>query len=340
MENRAAVLHGIGDVRIEQRPVPEPGPHEVLIEIRSVGVCGSDVHYYEHGRIGDHVVRQPLVLGHEASGTVVGRGVQARRLPTGTRVALEPGMPCGRCQQCRGGRYNLCPAVRFFATPPVDGAFARYVLLDEDFAHPVPDSLSDDAAALVEPFSVGLWAARSAHIAPGDDVMVTGAGPIGLLAAAAASLRGASSVTVTDLNPQRLQHASAFGATAVHDSSTGPFAGSADVLLECTGHPGATRDAIAALRPAGRVVLVGMGADEIRLPLSALQDRELRVTGTFRYANTYPQAIAAAAAGRVDLDALVTHRFDLDEAEKALQVARTDPMTMKAMVRPAPEGRG
>jgi L-iditol 2-dehydrogenase len=215
----------------------------------------------------------------------------------------------------------------------VDGAFAHYVVLDEDFAHPVPDSISDDAAALIEPFSVGLWAARRAEVGPGDDVLVTGAGPIGLLAAAAASLRGASSVTVLDVNPQRLENAPAFGATAIHDSAARPFPGRADVLLECTGHPGATRDGIAALRPAGRAILVGMGADEITLPLSALQDREVQVTGTFRYANTYPEALAAVAAGRIDLDALVTHRFDLDETEKALQAARTDPTTMKAMVR-------
>lgn len=332
MSNRAAVLHGVRDLRIELRPMPEPGPHEVLVEVRAVGVCGSDVHYYEHGRIGDYVVREPLVLGHEASGVVVGQGAQARRLPLGTRVALEPGVPCGRCRECRSGRYNLCPAVRFFATPPVDGAFARYVVLHEDFAHPVPDSLSDEAAALIEPFSVGLWAARRAGVRPGDDVLITGAGPIGLLAAAAVTLAGAASVTVVDINPHRLSSARAFGATATHDSSTEPFAGSVAVLIECTGHPGATRSGISALRPAGRAVLVGMGADEITIPLAALQGREVQVTGTFRYANTYPGAIAAAAAGRVDLDALVTHRFQLDDTEQALLATRNDPSALKPVV--------
>jgi L-iditol 2-dehydrogenase len=332
VENVAAVLHGIGDLRIEPRAVPEPGPHEVLVQVRAVGVCGSDVHYYEHGRIGPHVVREPLVLGHEAGGVVVGRGAQAGRVPLGTRVALEPGVPCGRCRMCRTGRYNLCPDVRFFATPPVDGAFARYVAIDEDFAHPVPDSLGDEAAALVEPFSVGLWAAQRGGVRPGDDVLVTGAGPVGLMAATAASISGAASVTVADVNPQRLAHARAFGATAAHDPSGGAWPGSADVLLECTGAPAAARAGVAALRPAGRAVLVGMGPDEVTLPMSALQDREIRVTGTFRYAGTYPRAIAAAAGGRVDLDALVTHRFPLADAEKALQAARTDPATLKAVV--------
>jgi len=331
MSNRAAVLHGVRDLRIEPRPMPEPGPHEVLVEVRAVGVCGSDVHYYEQGRIGDYVVREPLVLGHEASGVVVGQGAAARRLPVGIRVALEPGVPCGRCRECRSGRYNLCPAVRFFATPPVDGAFARYVVLHEDFAHPVPDSLSDEAAALIEPFSVGLWAARRAGVRPGDHVLITGAGPIGLLAAAAATLAGATSVTVTDVNPHRRSAAAVFGATATHDSSAGPFAGSADVLIECTGHPQATTEGVAALRPAGRAVLVGMGAEEVTIPMSALQGREIQVTGTFRYANTYPQAIAAAAAGRVDLDALVTHRFELDDTENAL-LATNDPSVLKPVV--------
>lgn len=334
MSNRAAVLHGVHDLRIESRPAPDPGPHEVLIEVRAVGVCGSDVHYYEHGRIGGYVVREPLVLGHEASGVVVGLGAAAQRLPVGTRVALEPGVPCGRCRECRSGRYNLCPHVRFFATPPVDGAFANYVVLHEDFAHPVPDSVSDDAAALIEPFSVGLWAAQRARVRPGDDVLITGAGPIGLLAAAAAALAGATSVTVTDVRAHRLAIASAFGATATHDSASGPLDRPADVLIECSGHPRATAEGIAALRPAGRAVLVGMGADEITIPASALQGRELEVTGTFRYANTYPVAIAAAAAGRVPLDLLVTHRFDLGDAEQALLAGRQDSSALKAMVCP------
>ena len=177
--NVAAVLHGIGDLRIEPRPVPVPGPRQVLVEVASVGICGSDVHYFEHGRIGDFVVREPLVLGHEASGTVVGRGEAALRHEIGQRVALEPGVPCGGCRECRTGHYNLCRDVVFFATPPVDGALARYVTIHEDFAFALPDSVSDDAGALCEPLSVGLWACRKAGITLGARVAIAGAGPIG-----------------------------------------------------------------------------------------------------------------------------------------------------------------
>ena len=167
LSNKAAVLHGIGDLRIEERPVPVPGPRQVLVEVGSVGICGSDVHYYEHGRIGDFVVRAPMVLGHEASGIVVGRGDSARRHEIGQRVALEPGVPCGSCRECRTGHYNLCRDVVFFATPPVDGALARYVTIHEDFAFALPAEVTDDAGALCEPLSVGLWACRKAEITVG-----------------------------------------------------------------------------------------------------------------------------------------------------------------------------
>jgi L-iditol 2-dehydrogenase len=318
-KNRAAVLHGIRDVRLEDRAVPEPGPREVLVEVRSVGVCGSDIHYYEQGRIGDMVVRAPMVLGHEASGVVVGLGAGATRHEIGQRVALEPGVPCLHCRECRTGHYNLCRDVRFFATPPIDGAFATYVTTHEDFAFAVPDGLSDAAAALVEPLSVGIWASRRG----------------GLLAAASARAAGASNVIVTDVNPHRLAQAVKFGATATHDSREGTLddAGiEADVLLECSGHPDAVRGGIATLRPAGRAVLIGMGADELPLRLDLLQRRELTITGTFRYANTYPAAIALAASGQINMDALVTGRFELDEVEAALTASEKDPTTVKSVV--------
>ena len=148
---RASVLNGIGDLTIEERPVPEPQSGEVLVRIGSVGVCGSDIHYYDHGRIGPYVVDRPLVLGHEAGGEVVGLGPDVTRLEQGRRVSIEPGVPCRSCEQCLGGRYNLCPDVRFFATPPHDGAFCEYVVMPEAFVHPVPDNISDDAAGLIEP---------------------------------------------------------------------------------------------------------------------------------------------------------------------------------------------
>ncbi len=334
---RTAVLRGVRDVALEERPVPEPGPREVLIRVASVGVCGSDVHYYEHGRIGQYIVKQPLVLGHEASGEVVALGPGATRHSVGQRVSLEPGVPDFTCEQCRAGRYNLCPDVRFFATPPIDGAFCEYVVLHESFAHPVPESMSDDAAALLEPLSVGVWACRKGEVSPGDRVLVNGAGPIGLVAAQTALAFGATEVVATDVNPVRLRMASDLGCTDVIDVTATPLADAGyqpDVLLECSGHPGATAAAIRTVARAGRVVLVGMGGDEIGLPLSYVQDHELRLTGTFRYANTWPTAIALVHSGRVDLDRLVTSRHPLADAEAALTSGTRDPKSVKPIVRP------
>lgn len=341
--NRAAVLHAPRTIRVEDRPVPRLGPRDVLVEVRAVGVCGSDVHYYEHGRIGRYEVVSPLVLGHEASGVVVDLGPEARAHSVGDRVALEPGVPCGRCRECRAGRYNLCPYVHFLATPPHDGAFARLVAIHEDFAHALPEMLSDEAGALLEPLSVGLWACWKGQVTAGTDVLVTGAGPIGQLAAQTALALGARRVLVTDLEPRRLAFAQAHGAETmdVREGFPGARGTEADVLLECSGNENALVDGIRALRPAGRAVCVGMGPDvQATVPLAVIQERELVLTGTFRYANTYPAAIALAASGRVDLDGLVSARFDLESTERALRAMHDDPGTIKAMVYPSDGGSG
>jgi L-iditol 2-dehydrogenase len=334
---RVSVLRGAGDLVVEERPEPTPDPHEVLVRVASVGVCGSDVHYFEHGRIGSYVVESPLVLGHEASGEVVTTGSAVTRLSVGQRVSVEPGVPDFACAQCLAGRYNLCENMRFYATPPIDGAFAELVTVHEQFAHPVPDSLSDDAAALLEPLSVGLWACRKGGVTAGSRVLVTGAGPVGLVAAQSALALGAATVTVTDVNPHRLALARDLGVTEALDVSSAAVseAGlSVDVLLECSGHPAATADALLAVAPAGTVVLVGMGGDQATLPVSRIQERELTLTGTFRYAHTWPAAIALAASGRVRLDALVTGHYGLDQVGDALTVARRDPHAVKPMVVP------
>ncbi len=333
---RVAVLRGARDVALEERPVPVPGPGEVLVDVAAVGVCGSDVHYYEHGRIGRFVVEQPLVLGHEPSGTItaVGPGVDPARV--GQRVSVEPGVPDLTCAQCLAGRYNLCPDVRFLATPPVDGAFAEQVVVHGAFAHPVPDAIGDDAAALLEPLSVGLWASRKGGVGPGSRVLVTGAGPIGLVAVQAARASGAAEVMVSDVNPARLRLAASLGATVAVDPAGTDLADlEPDVLLECSGVPSVIGDGIRALDRAGRAVLVGMGGDEVPLPLSVVQERELLVTGTFRYANTWPTAIALVAAGRIDLDVLVTGHYGLAEAEDSLTAARRDPASVKVLVHPS-----
>ena len=214
------------------------------------GVCGSDTHYYDHGRIGRFVVEQPLVLGHEASGEVVEVGEGVTGLRRGQRVSLEPGVPDLVCEQCRAGRYNLCPDMRFFATPPVDGAFAELVAVHAAFAHPVPDSMSDDAAALLEPLSVGIWACRKARVSAGSRVLVTGAGPIGLVSVQTALAFGATSVVVSDVNPARLQLALDLGATEVVDARTASVLDlerRPEVLLECSGFPPAIAEGIRAL---------------------------------------------------------------------------------------------
>jgi L-iditol 2-dehydrogenase len=304
------------------------------VEISSVGVCGSDVHYYEHGRIGPFVVDSPLILGHESAGRVAALGSEVTKHAVGDRVTLEPGVPCGRCEQCRAGRYNLCPDVVFFATPPVDGAFANYVTIHEDFAFALPDSLSDDVGALMEPLSVGIWACRRASVSAGDRVLVTGAGPIGLLAMQVALAFGATQVEISDVNETRLALAARTGATRTLISGRDEPS-TADVLIECSGHPAAVSAGISALRPAGTAVLVGLGPGETgELPLAKIQTQEIWVTGTFRYANTYPTAIALAATGRVDLEAIITGHYELDSTEDALKVGREDPGSVKVMVHP------
>jgi L-iditol 2-dehydrogenase len=227
--------------------------------------------------------------------------------------------------------------MRFFATPPIDGAFAELVTIHEQFAHPVPDQLSDDAAALLEPLSVGLWACRKAEVTAGSRVLITGAGPVGLVTAQCALALGASEVTVTDINKHRLQLAQDLGATTTLDSGTTSLTDSGvepDVLLECSGHPEALADALPTVARAGRVVLVGMGADEAPLPISRIQEYELTVTGTFRYAHTWPAVISLASTGRVQLDRLVTGHYGLDQVREALTVNRNDPKAVKPIVRP------
>ncbi len=334
---RVSVLRGVGDVVVEERPVPEAGPGQVVVRVASVGVCGSDVHYYEHGRIGQYVVESPLVLGHEAAGEVVDVGPGVTSPAVGQRVSVEPGVPDLECEQCLAGRYNLCPNMRFFATPPIDGAFAEYVVVHAAFAHPVPDGISDDAAALLEPLSVGIWACRKGGVSAGSRVLITGAGPIGLVSVQAARAFGATDITVSDVNPARLALARDLGATEVVDARTASVLDlprRPEVLLECSGNAAATVQGIRALAPAGRAVLVGMGGDELPLPLSVVQERELEVTGTFRYAGTWPTAIALVAAGRIDLDRLVTGSYALGEAEDALTASRRDPQSVKVVVHP------
>ncbi len=331
---RASILKSQGDMAMETLPLPQPDADQVLVQVAAVGVCGSDVHYYEHGRIGPYVVDHPLILGHELSGRIaaVGSAVDPARI--GRRVAVEPQRPCRTCKQCKAGRYNLCPDMEFYATPPVDGAFAEYVTIQSDFAYDIPDSVSDEAAALIEPLSVGLWACERAEIKPGSRVLIAGAGPIGIIAAQAARAFGATEIYITDIADDRLEFALKHGATHALNPKTDSVDGlDVDAFIDASGAPQAVRAGIKAVAPAGRVILVGLGADDVELPVSFIQNREIWLSGVFRYTNTWPLAIQLIADGKVDLDILVTGKFSLSESEDALKAGK-QPGQLKAVVYP------
>lgn len=332
----AAVLTEPGRIVTENRPVPTPRSGDVLVRVSAVGVCGSDTHYYREGRIGDFVVSSPLVLGHEASGVIVavGEGVSEKRI--GSRVSVEPQRPDPDSRESRSGHYNLCPHMEFYATPPVDGALCEYVSIGSTFAHDVPDSVSDDAAALFEPLSVAIATARKAGITGGSRVLIAGAGPVGLLTAQVSRAFGATDIVVSDISPSRRESAALYGATRVLDPTTESVHDlDVDAFIDASGAPRAVQDGMRAVRPAGRVVLVGMGGDEYPIPVSVIQNRELWVTGVFRYADTWPTALELVRTGRVDLDSMVTAHFDLAHVEDALNHDRTDG-SIKAVVTVTP----
>lgn len=331
---RASVLTGAGAIALQEYPMPRVRPDEVLIKVAAVGVCGSDVHYYREGRIGDFVIDGPLILGHEVSGRIVsvGSGVDRRRV--GQRVAIEPQRPCRICWQCKSGRYNLCPDMQFYATPPIDGAFCEYVTIQADFAHPVPAVISDEAAALLEPLSVGILASRKARIVPGSRVLIAGAGPIGVITTQAARAFGAAEVIVSDPVAERRELVERFGASRTLDPARDDVRTLAvDAFIDASGATPAVVSGIEAVRGGGVIVLVGMGADKIAMPIPVIQNRELTITGVFRYTDTWPTAAHLVASGQVKLDAMVTGRYSLDETEKALNADHT-PGSLKSIVVP------
>jgi len=280
---RASVLDSAHALRLEERAVPSPAADEVLIKVGAVGVCGSDVHYFREGRIGDFVVEQPMVLGHEAGGMIVAVGAVVDPARIGQRVSIEPQRSCRVCSYCKSGEYNLCPEIEFYATPPIDGAFAQYVTIQADFAYEIPDSMSDNAAALLEPLSVGIAAVQKAKITVGSSVLIAGAGPIGIIAAQVAKAFGAERVIVTDPAPGRRELALRLGATYAYDPSD-PAAVDLRVnaFIDASGVSPAIRAGIRSVLPGGAAILVGMGEDDMVLPVSVITSREIVVTGIFR----------------------------------------------------------
>uniref|UniRef100_UPI0037E978BE sorbitol dehydrogenase n=1 Tax=Semicossyphus pulcher TaxID=241346 RepID=UPI0037E978BE len=333
-ENLSVVLHSKGDLRLENRPVPEPGPNDVLLQMHSVGICGSDVHYWQHGRIGDFVLTKPMVLGHEASGRVVKVGAAVKHLKVGDRVAIEPGVPRGMDEFFKNGRYNLSPTIFFCATPPDDGNLCRYYTHNANFCYKLPDNVTFEEGALIEPLSVGIHACRRAGVTLGSSVLICGAGPIGLVSLVVAKAMGASQVVITDLSAERLAMAKELGAdfqlTVTRGDGPQQMAQKvADMLgaqpqitIECTGAESCIQTAIYATRSGGVVVLVGLGSEMATLPIVNAAVREVDIRGVFRYCNTWPMAIAMLASGKVNVKPLVTHRFPLEQAVQAFETTR------------------
>eukprot|EP00760_Papus_ankaliazontas_P028448 PhM_4_TR3717/c0_g2_i1/m.12263/K00008/SORD, gutB; L-iditol 2-dehydrogenase len=305
------------DLMLTSVPTPPlPSPNEVTVQMRSIGICGSDVHYWRHGKIGDFVVKAPMVLGHESSGRVVAVGSAVTHLQVGDRVTLEPGVPCRRCEHCRIGRYNLCADVQFLATPPVNGSMAKYINHDAGFCFKLPDNVSYEEGAMCEPLSVGIFACQRAGVRPGHKVLVTGAGPIGLMAMIAAKAFGASHVTVTDIRTSRLECAKKLGA----DSVDPPTGADYDVVIECSGAAPVISKTVKYTKSGGVVVLVGMcTCPEVKVPVVELGVREVDLRGVFRYHNTYPLALAMISTGRVDVRGIMTHHYPM--TERAVEMA-------------------
>ncbi|MBD3689075.1 NAD(P)-dependent alcohol dehydrogenase [Nanchangia anserum] len=325
---KAAVLHSKGDLRIDTIPHPgQPGPGEVLIKMHTVGICGSDVHYYTHGRIGPYVVEEPMVLGHEGSGTVLAVGEGVTHLSPGQRVCMEPGIPNPRSRATLEGRYNIDPDVRFWATPPVDGCLAEEVIHPAAFTFALPDALSYAEGALIEPFAVAVHSATKAQIRPGDVAAVIGCGTIGILTALAALAGGASRVIVTDIADEKLAliaevpgiitcNAATTSLSEVLDAHTGGWG--PQVVCECSGASAPFSNLWELPAPGGTVVIVGIPTDDdVPYNITAAQARELRIENVFRYANVYPKAIDMAASPSLDLSRLVTTTFCFDDVVDA-----------------------
>ncbi|GMR37359.1 hypothetical protein PMAYCL1PPCAC_07554, partial [Pristionchus mayeri] len=330
MDNLSAVLYGKDDLRMEQREIPVAKKGELLIRVHTVAICGSDVHYLRHGAIGSFIVNAPMVVGHETSGTVEGVGEGVDGFAPGDRVAMEPGIPCRMCSQCKSGSYNLCPEMRFFATPPVHGTLTRFVSHPADFCFKLPPSVSYEEGALLEPLSVGVYACKRAGITVGQKVFVLGAGPVGLLSALVALSHGVSSVVITDIDEGRLALAKECGVHhAVNVKGLSPAEAREKVLaalgqepdasIECTGVGPSIETAITTTRSGGVAILVGMASARCDLPILAAACREVDLRGIFRYRNCYPTALELVASKRIDLSKLTSAHYSLEQTREAFE---------------------
>ncbi|KAI0405884.1 GroES-like protein [Xylaria palmicola] len=334
--NLSFVLNKPHDVAFAERAVPElKDEHDVLVAVNYTGICGSDVHYWQHGAIGHYVVRDPMVLGHESAATVVRVGAAVTALRAGDRVALEPGYPCRRCPRCLAGRYNLCPDMRFAATPPYDGTLTGFWAAPADFCYRLPDGVSLREGALIEPLAVAVHIVRQAAVAPGQSVVVMGAGPVGLLCAAVARAFGASVVVSVDVVESKLAFARSFCATHTYLSQRIPAAenaanivraaglgaqGGADVVIDASGAEPSIQTCLHAVRTGGTYVQGGMGREDITFPIMALCLKEVTAKGSFRYGSgDYKLAVELVAQGKVEVKRLISEVVPFKDAEKAFK---------------------
>ncbi len=343
----AARLHGIRDLRLEDLPRPAPGPGQVLLRVTAVGVCGSDVHYYQSGRIGAQEVQSPLILGHEFSAQVAELGANVAGLAVGQLVAVEPAVSCGQCEACQQGNPNLCPDARFCGAPPVDGAFAEYIVMPAPNCFPLPQELGAVEGALLEPLGIALHSVDLAQLKPGQTVAVLGAGPIGLLTAAVARAVSAGAVYVSEPLAYRRQFALSYAADAAIDPTETDVAAEiarltggrgVDVAFEAAGVPSTPDQAAAVTRPGGRVILIGIPADDrLTLTASTARRKGLTVKMVRRMKHTYPRAMRLVQSGALALDPLATHSFSLTRIAEAFEtVAAYHDGVLRAIVQPSP----
>lgn len=328
---RALVLERKGELAIRDIPLAaDLGPGDVRIRVHTVGVCGSDVHYYQHGRIGDFVVGAPMVLGHEGAGTVIEAGPGVTSLKPGDRVCMEPGIPDPSSRAAKLGLYNVDPAVAFWATPPVHGILTAEVVHPAAFTYRLPDNVSFAEGAMVEPFAVGMHAAARARIAPGDTAVVIGAGTIGIMVALAALAGGCARVFISDLSAEKLAIAGGYAGVVPVDVRTQDLAATvmaatdgwgADVVFEASGSPKAWDGMLRAVRPGGALVLVGLPPGPVAFDVNAAIAKELRIETVFRYANVFDRALALIAGGRVDLKPLLSATFPFADSVAAFERA-------------------
>jgi L-idonate 5-dehydrogenase len=327
---QAYVLHGAEDIRLEQAPRPVPGPGELLVKVRAAGICGSDLHYYAHGRCGNFIPTRPFILGHEFAGEIVASGDENNESLVGTRVAVDPSRPCGRCKLCRQGRYNLCPDMVYFGSasvvPPSDGCFAEYVVAPAANCAPLPDGFEFGWGALLEPLSVAAHAVQRSGGVSGKTVLITGGGTIGQMILLLATAFGATQVVVSDVKPFARSFATEQGATATLDPTNSDCANQAaalapdgfEVVFEAAGVPAALNQAFDFSARGATVVQVGTLPDGTEIPANFLLTRELTYTGSWRFANVFNRVIELVVSGRIDVRPLITRSYPFEKLGEAI----------------------